>query len=89
MMKVSFAVPEPAMARTVYYELFSDAVRRNPRFVEDPAMADICLPAEDTAVETNWPRFGDQTSAYIRGGYDGEQLNALSCSSPPSHVSTQ
>jgi hypothetical protein len=75
-MKISFAMPDPAMPRTVYYDLFCKAVRRNPRFVESAVAADICLPAEDIALETNWPRFGEQASAFLRGGFDGERLNA-------------
>ena len=70
-MKVSFAVPDPSMPRTIYYDRFADAVRRNPRFVEEPVGADICLPAEDVALETNWPRYGNPQSAYVRGqGHD-------------------
>jgi hypothetical protein len=76
MMKISFAVPDPAMPRTVYYDLFCAAVRRNARFVENAFAADICLPAEDIALETNWPRYGDQSSAFLRGGFDSNRLNA-------------
>lgn len=74
-MKISFAVPDPAMPRTVYYDLFCNAVRSNARFVEQAVAADICLPAEDIALETNWPRYGDQASAFLRGRFDGDRLN--------------
>jgi hypothetical protein len=74
-MKVSFVVPDPAMPRTVYYDLFCSAVRRNSRFVENALAADVCLPAEDIALETNWPRYGNQASAFLRGGFDGDRLN--------------
>jgi hypothetical protein len=75
-MKVSFAVPDASMPRTVYYDLLSAAVRRNPRFVAEPSAADICLPAEDIALETNWPRYGDPASAFLRGAFDGPRLDA-------------
>ncbi len=74
-MKVSFTNYDPGMPRTIYYELFAQAVRRNPRFVEDAAQADLCLPAEDVALETNWPRYGVQSSAFIRGGWNGGKYN--------------
>ncbi len=69
-MKVSFIHPDPTMPRTVFWDMFTQAVRRNPRYVDDPAQADMVLPAEDTAYETNWPRYGNQQSAFIRGGWD-------------------
>jgi hypothetical protein len=53
------------MPRTVFYERFIDAVRRNSWFRE--AGATLVIPAEDTAQETNWPRYGDQASAFTRG----------------------
>jgi hypothetical protein len=76
MLKVSFILPDATMPRTVYYDLFAAAVRRNRRYVEGAAAADICLPAEDIALETNWPRYGDQATAFVRGNFDQEKLNA-------------
>jgi hypothetical protein len=52
--------------RTVYYDELLKAVRRNPRFRRSGAR--LLVPGEDTAQETNWPRFGDRPSAYLRGG---------------------
>jgi hypothetical protein len=75
-MKISFAAPDMAMPRTVYYDQFAEAVRRNPRFVTHSAEADICFPAEDISLETNWPRFGEQASAFVRGGLDWNRFNA-------------
>ena len=54
------------MPRTVFYDRFCDAVRRHPAFQE--AGAELLIPAEETANETNWPRYGNPDSAYVRGG---------------------
>ena len=61
---------DDAMHRTVFYERFLAAVARSPSFVEDPDHADLIFPAEDTAVETNWPRYGLGETAYVRGKFD-------------------
>src|SRR3954447_7193000 len=66
-MKVSIDVRLDAMPRTVFYERYLEAVRRSPRFVEDSAEADLIVPQEDTACESNWPFYGDAARAYLRG----------------------
>lgn len=71
-MKVSFVLSDESMPRTVYYDRFVAAVRRNPRYIEDAAAADIWLPAEDTALETNWPRYGDHATAFMRGTFESK-----------------
>jgi len=62
---VGFICEDPAMPRTVFYDRFREAVRRHASFCE--ADADLLIPAEDTANETNWPRYGNPESAYMRG----------------------
>jgi len=74
-MKISLTSPDDTMPRTVYYDQVLQLLRANPRFVEDPGQADVLFPAEDTAVETNWPRYGNPQSAYSRGFFDNEKLN--------------
>ncbi len=82
-MKVALTQRDDAMPRTVYYDRLLEAIRRNARFVADEAGADLLLPAEDVALETNWPRYGDPSSAFVRGASkpDGqwyqEYLDAL------------
>jgi hypothetical protein len=66
-MKIALAQRDDAMPRTVYYERLLDAIRANSRFVANEAEADLLLPAEDIALETNWPRYGDPMSAFVRG----------------------
>ena len=73
-MKISMTLEDASMPRTVYWQLFREALQRNPRYVADPLQADLLFPAEDTALETNWPRYGKQTSAYIRGTLDEQVL---------------
>ncbi len=68
--KISLTTPEPALPRTVYYNRLLDALRKNARFTENPAEADLLFPAEDTAFETNWPNYGKQASAFVRGTFD-------------------
>jgi len=65
MRTVGFICEEPAMPCTVFYERFKDAVRRNPAFRDSGA--DVLIPAEDTANETNWPRYGNPQSVYLHG----------------------
>ncbi len=72
-MKVSFIHSDPTMHQAVFWSLFSQALARNHRYVEDPAQADMVFPAEDIAHETNWPCFGAGEAAYIRGQWDPER----------------
>jgi hypothetical protein len=69
-MKISLTLPDPAMPRTVFYDRLCRAIERNPRYVAAESDADVLLPAEDVALETNWPRYGDPGSAFIRGQLD-------------------
>jgi hypothetical protein len=69
-MKVSLTEFDASVPRTIYYERFIDALRRNPRFINSEADADVLFPAEDTAFELNWPRYGNPSSAIIRGAID-------------------
>ncbi len=58
------------MPRTVFYERFHAAIDRSPFLAQDPASADVLFPEEDTAIETNWPRYGDPASAFARGTFN-------------------
>ena len=74
-MKISLTCADDSMPRTVFYDRFAQAVRANPTFVPDESAADMLLPTEDTALETNWPRYGNQASAYMRGKPDMAAYN--------------
>lgn len=65
MIPVGLILEDATAPRTAYYDRLLQAVRRNPRFRRSGAR--LVVPAEDTAQETNWPRFGDRPSAYLRG----------------------
>src|ERR1051326_6326246 len=65
MRTVGFICEDDALPRTVFYDRFKEAVRRNAAFRD--VGADLLIPAEDTANETNWPRYGNPESAYLRG----------------------
>jgi hypothetical protein len=69
---VSLALPDETMPRTVFWERFLGALQASPRYVEDPEKADFLFPAEDLSFETNWPRFGRNASALVRGEIDHE-----------------
>ena len=73
-LRVSFDLPDADMPRTVYWERFSCALRENWRYVDDPARADLLFPAEDVAMETNWPRYGRAESAMVRGRIDRQKI---------------
>lgn len=66
MRPVGLVLEDAAVPRAVFYEHLTEAVRRHPWYRESGAT--LVLPAEDTAQETNWPRYGDRASAYTRGG---------------------
>lgn len=66
MRPVGFILEDPAVPRTVFYENLCEAVRRHAWFRGTDG-ASLVLPAEDTAQETNWPRYGARASAYLRG----------------------
>jgi hypothetical protein len=65
MRTVGFFCEDHAIPRTVFYERFKEAVGRHPSYSHSGA--DVLIPAEDTATETNWPRYGNPESAYVRG----------------------
>lgn len=66
MLTVGLVLEDPTAPRTVFYDRLLDAVRRDRRYRD--AGARLVIPAEDTAEETNWPRYGNRESAYVRGG---------------------
>lgn len=65
-MKFSLYAEDSSTARTVFYSKFVRAVSLSPRFETNAYDADVLIPAEDTAGETNWPRYGDSVSAFVR-----------------------
>jgi hypothetical protein len=65
LLTVGLVLEDPAAPRTVFYDRLVDAIRRDRRF--RGAGARLVIPAEDTAEETNWPRYGNRESAYVRG----------------------
>lgn len=83
MRSVGLILRDSSHPRTVFYERLVESLRRHPAFREGDA--DILVPAEDTAIETNWPRFGDPASAFLRGSFPdlsrdspfGRYLNAI------------
>ena len=75
-MRVGLALHDGNMQRTLFHQRLVEALRRNNRFVEDEAAADVLFAAEDVAVEQHWPRYGDQAGAYIRGGFDQARYEA-------------
>ena len=67
MLKVGFCLQDDAIPRTVFWEHFVKAMRRSEFFAKSDA--DILVPLEDTAMETNWPRYGNPKSSYVRGDF--------------------
>ncbi|HTW93637.1 MAG TPA: exostosin family protein [Tepidisphaeraceae bacterium] len=58
------------MPRTLFWDRLLSSLTRNPRFTPSENNADILLPAEDVAMEMNWPRYGRLDSAFVRGQLD-------------------
>jgi len=65
MISVGLVLQNDEAPRTVFHEELLKAIRRNPRYRRSGGQ--LVVPAEDTAQETNWPRYGDRPSAYLRG----------------------
>ena len=65
MISVGLILPKDDAPRTVFHAELLKAIRRNPRFRQSGGK--LVIPAEDTAQETNWPRYGNPESAYLRG----------------------
>jgi hypothetical protein len=65
MFKAGLFLQDDTLPRTQYWERFLHAVKASEAF--SPAGADLLIPHEDTAIETNWPRYGNPHSAYVRG----------------------
>jgi hypothetical protein len=65
--KISLSLVDESIPRTVYWQHFREALQRNRRFTVDAAQANLLFPAEDMALETNWPRYGNMPSAFLRG----------------------
>lgn len=65
MLKAGLFLQDDAAPRTEYWERLVKALRRSTFFAESGPR--ILIPYEDTAIETNWPRYGNHASAYVRG----------------------
>jgi hypothetical protein len=65
MLKAGFFLQDDAAPRTEYWERFLKALKQSAFFAESGPR--ILIPCEDNAIETNWPRYGDPASAYVRG----------------------
>ena len=65
MLKAGLSLQDDAAPRTEYWERFLKALKQSAFFAESGPR--ILIPYEDTAMETNWPRYGNPASAYVRG----------------------
>ncbi len=65
MLRVGLCLQDDTAPRTEYWQRFIATLTQSASFADQAP--DILIPGEDTAVETNWPRYGDPGSAYIRG----------------------
>ncbi len=68
--RVALDFVDPDMPRTVFYEHVLAALRTQPGFSTTTEGAELLFPAEDTSVETNWPRYARPETAYVRGSFD-------------------
>jgi hypothetical protein len=64
-LKVNFFLENSSMPRTEYWERFVGSLKATDFFSDSDA--DLLIPFEDTAMESNWPCYGNPGSAYIRG----------------------
>ena len=74
MFNVALILEDSAMPRTVFWEKLLTTFQSLPKV----APRQIFLPQEDVAMETNWPRYKDRASSYIRGmGHDLSNTGAV------------
>jgi hypothetical protein len=73
MFRVGLFLQDETLPRTEYWERFLRVVRASGSFSD--ATVDLIIPQEDMAIETNWPRYGDPASAYVRGASHDFQVN--------------
>lgn len=59
-------LPAADMPRTVFYDRLLGALRAQAGY-RHAGPAELAVPAEDTAQETNWPRYGHPAQAFVRG----------------------
>jgi len=60
-----FILPDDSMPRTVFWDHFLAASLKAD--TRRPDSRELLIPAEDIAMETNWPAYGNQAAAYLRG----------------------
>jgi hypothetical protein len=65
MFRAGLFLEDGTLPRTEYWKRFLDAIKASEAF--SAAGCDLLIPHEDTAIETNWPRYGNPASAYVRG----------------------
>jgi hypothetical protein len=66
MLRAGFCLRDDTLPRTEYWKLFLTSFEQSQFFGRE-GTADLLIPFEDTAIETNWPRYGNRASAYVRG----------------------
>lgn len=67
-MKINLFLENPKMPRTIFWQNILDIVNSNALKLEEDS-DEIFMPAEDLAMETNWPRYAQGNLAYIRGDF--------------------
>lgn len=55
--------------RTQWYNLVLQYLGNHPWRTDNPAEADLLIPSMDTAMETNWPNYGQSQSAFLYGNF--------------------
>ncbi len=74
-MAVSLLFEDKSVALTAFWQVFRQAVQARSDYTPNPSPADVTFPWEDVALETNWPRYGRQHEAFVRGTYDNDTYN--------------
>ena len=75
-MKINLFLENPKMPRTIFWQNILDIISSDFLDLSD-SYDEIFVPAEDLAMETNWPRYGRGNLAYIRGDSHSLEENSL------------
>lgn len=64
MLRVKLFLRDDSLPRTEFWQRLLDVLESS---AQAGGEAEVLIPQEDTAIETNWPRYANPRSAYVRG----------------------
>lgn len=93
-MAVGLIYPDDTVPLTVFYDTFRTALQARPDYTASLTAGDLAFPHEDVTLETNWPRYGRNKAALLRGDFNDVVYSAyltkvLACPTPVCVINMQ